>query len=73
MLNEMQQKEEEEEKKRGPPPKPRKTHCTGCNGKFEEDYLEVDGECPDCGYMACESCSCHNSKGSSQVGYQNAS
>ena len=60
----MQQKQEEEEKKRGPPPKPRTTHCTGCNGKFKEDWLEVDRECPDCGYITCESCTCHNSRGS---------
>jgi len=63
LLFEMQQKQEEEENKRGPPPRPRITHCTGCNGKFKEDWLEVDQECPDCGYITCESCSCHNSKG----------
>lgn len=61
----MQQKEEEEEKKNGGPPKPRKTHCTGCNGKFKDDWLEVDQECPDCGYITCESCACSNDLGAS--------
>lgn len=63
MIYDMQQKEEEEEKKNGGPQKPRKTHCTGCNGKFKEDWLEVDQECPDCGYITCESCACSNSLG----------
>ncbi|KDR81711.1 hypothetical protein GALMADRAFT_59073 [Galerina marginata CBS 339.88] len=74
MLYDMEQKHEEEEAKK-PVQKPRKTHCTGCNGKFKEDWLEVDQECPDCGYITCESCSCHDSKGtcycqSSNFGYK---
>ncbi|KAF8911026.1 hypothetical protein CPB84DRAFT_1763158 [Gymnopilus junonius] len=62
MLYDMEQKRAEEEKNK-PLKKPRKTHCTGCNGKFKEDWLEVDQECPDCAYLTCESCSCDNSKG----------
>ncbi|KAF8830032.1 uncharacterized protein C8R40DRAFT_1063898 [Lentinula edodes] len=45
-----------------PKSKPRTTHCTGCDLKFTEDD-PVDQECPDCGYLTCESCSCHNSRG----------
>ncbi|CAA7271611.1 unnamed protein product [Cyclocybe aegerita] len=63
MVYDMEQKREEEEKI-NPPPKPRKTHCTGCNERFKEDWVEVDQECPDCGYITCESCSCSNSRGS---------
>lgn len=42
--------------------KPRDTHCTGCNEKLTEDY-PADESCDECGYMACESCSCHHSRG----------
>jgi len=38
------------------------THCTGCGIEFGDEYV-VDQECPDCGYLTCESCSCSNSKG----------
>lgn len=62
MLYEMQQKQAAEERSK-PVKRPRTTHCTGCNVKFSEEY-EVDGDCPDCGYMACEGCSCSNSRGS---------
>ncbi|KAH6904517.1 hypothetical protein BKA70DRAFT_1297015 [Coprinopsis sp. MPI-PUGE-AT-0042] len=47
------------------PPKPRDTHCTGCNSKWDEDEgLYCDQTCPDCGYSTCESCSCSNNRGS---------
>ena len=42
--------------------RPRTSHCTGCNVKFSEDY-PCDDECPTCGYVACESCICHHSRG----------
>lgn len=60
-----------------PPPKPTPGRCTGCRLKFsseddeeEEDEDEWGGnyceeECPDCGYMVCESCSSDKSNGSS--------
>ncbi|KZV86224.1 hypothetical protein EXIGLDRAFT_653423 [Exidia glandulosa HHB12029] len=44
--------------------KPSKKKCTGCGVKFDEEYYIDEGPCPDCGYVACESCSCHNSRGS---------
>ena len=51
-----------EKLKNQPPPQPKPGRCTGCDLKFtEDDYC--DGECPDCGYQTCESCSCHNSRG----------
>ncbi|EJD52357.1 hypothetical protein AURDEDRAFT_158083 [Auricularia subglabra TFB-10046 SS5] len=46
-----------------PPPTPRETHCTGCNVRYTEDY-PADQTCPDCGYTTCESCACHDSRGS---------
>lgn len=48
--------------KPSPPKAPKKGRCTGCDCKFTEDY-ECDQECPDCGYMTCESCSCDHSQG----------
>lgn len=48
--------------KNQPPPTPTPERCTGCNVKFSEDY-RCEDKCPDCGYMACESCICHHSKG----------
>lgn len=33
--------------------------CPDCGMKFTEDYLS-DGECPNCAYVACESCICDN-------------
>ncbi|KAJ7281565.1 hypothetical protein C8J57DRAFT_1298033 [Mycena rebaudengoi] len=45
------------------------TYCStacqkkGCNVRFARDYPAND-TCPDCGYTACESCVCHNSRGS---------
>lgn len=57
----------EQEEKAKPIPKPRRTHCTGCNTRFSEDDVYVDQECPDCGYMTCESCSCSNSRGACTV------
>ncbi|KAJ7281562.1 hypothetical protein C8J57DRAFT_1056248 [Mycena rebaudengoi] len=44
-------------------PKPRTTRCTGCNVRFTRDYPARD-TCPDCGYTACESCVCHDRRGS---------
>ncbi|KAI0770585.1 hypothetical protein C8Q74DRAFT_1202298 [Fomes fomentarius] len=35
--------------------------CTGCNVKFREDY-PCEGLCSKCGYAACESCVCHDSR-----------
>lgn len=43
-----------------PPP----TKCTGCGVRFRGEYYVDSGPCPDCGYVTCESCSCHNSRGS---------
>ena len=60
---------EEEERRRdeeNPPPRPPRNVCTGCNVRFDEDY-GIEGDCPDCGYVACESCVCHNSKGEFRV------
>lgn len=51
-----------------PSKKPAKDRCTGCNVRFEEDEYECDQECPDCEYMTCESCSCHNSRGEWYIG-----
>ncbi|KAF9025135.1 hypothetical protein BDZ89DRAFT_988689 [Hymenopellis radicata] len=50
-----------------PAVKTRKTHCTGCKRAFNsEDYARLDliGQCPDCGYMACEKCHVSFKKGS---------
>ncbi|KAJ7211625.1 hypothetical protein GGX14DRAFT_448903, partial [Mycena pura] len=44
--------------------KPRVTHCTGCALRFGGENGEPDTICPDCGYVACESCVCHNRRGS---------
>ncbi|KAJ7581358.1 hypothetical protein C8J56DRAFT_793816 [Mycena floridula] len=62
LLNEYVETAEAEAAKQ-PVKKPRRTHCTGCNARFDPEDVYVDRECPDCGYMTCESCSCHNSKG----------
>lgn len=56
----MARRKEEEEKKAGK--RPDRKVCTGCNVRFRRDY-PIDQECPDCGYVACESCSCHHSRG----------
>ncbi|KAI0762020.1 hypothetical protein BD413DRAFT_587163 [Trametes elegans] len=45
-----------------PRPRPDKARCTGCNVKFSED-CPCEDECPDCGYLACDSCVCHHSRG----------
>jgi hypothetical protein len=58
-----------EEQARRPPPRPDPARCTGCHDAFRVDDDDDDegvtptDECPDCGYMACESCSCHHSRG----------
>ncbi|KAI0630005.1 hypothetical protein C8Q77DRAFT_1139879 [Trametes polyzona] len=51
-----------EEHAAAPRPRPDRKRCTGCNVKFTSDY-PCEDECPDCGYLACESCVCHHSKG----------
>ncbi|KAJ6459488.1 hypothetical protein C8R47DRAFT_1162158 [Mycena vitilis] len=44
--------------------KPPKTHCTGCNLRFGRNTEpEPDTICPDCGYVACSDCVCHNRRG----------
>jgi hypothetical protein len=59
LLNQMN-----EEHARRPPPKPDCTRSTGCHGEFnEEEGMHAEDECPDCGYLACESCVCHHSRG----------
>lgn len=60
-LNAMIAKAEKEQENK-PLAKPRTSHCTGCDEEFTEDVY-VDVECPDCGYLACESCACHHSRG----------
>ncbi|KAJ6573717.1 hypothetical protein B0H10DRAFT_1837841, partial [Mycena sp. CBHHK59/15] len=40
------------------------THCTGCRLRFGGQNGDPDGICPDCGYVACELCICHNRRGS---------
>lgn len=57
MLNRMN-----DEHNAAPRARPNPKRCTGCNVRFTEDY-PCDGECPDCGYVACESCICDNSNG----------
>ncbi|EIW52396.1 uncharacterized protein TRAVEDRAFT_75375 [Trametes versicolor FP-101664 SS1] len=57
MLNRMN-----EEHAAAPRARPNPKRCTGCNVRFTEDY-PCDGECPDCGYVACESCICDNNNG----------
>lgn len=79
-INDAMEKKEKAEAASGK--KPRRDRCTGCNQKLREvdsDGEEYDDEdaddqleppdqvCPDCGYVACESCSCHNSRGESRV------
>ncbi|KII88509.1 hypothetical protein PLICRDRAFT_110179 [Plicaturopsis crispa FD-325 SS-3] len=61
MNRRLRELQEEEEAK--PQERPRRTHCTGCNVKFDHEYY-ADDDCPDCGYMACESCVSHHSRGS---------
>ncbi|KAF8200423.1 hypothetical protein K438DRAFT_1582639, partial [Mycena galopus ATCC 62051] len=41
----------------------RTTHCTGCVLKFGGRNGKPDGICPDCGYVACADCICHNCRG----------
>ncbi|KAJ7150665.1 hypothetical protein C8R46DRAFT_1123871 [Mycena filopes] len=43
--------------------KPRTTHCSGCKKPFGGFIGEVDAICPDCGYAACNDCSCDNRLG----------
>ncbi|KAF8144374.1 hypothetical protein K438DRAFT_1874251 [Mycena galopus ATCC 62051] len=43
--------------------KPPTTHCTGCRLKFGGENGKPDELCPDCGYVACEDCACHNRRG----------
>lgn len=57
MLNRMN-----DEHAAAPRSRPNPKRCTGCNVRFTEDY-PCDGECPDCGYVACESCICDNNNG----------
>ncbi|KAI0373791.1 hypothetical protein BV20DRAFT_1096989 [Pilatotrama ljubarskyi] len=45
-----------------PRARPESKRCTGCNVKFTRDY-PCEGECPDCGYVACESCVCDSNNG----------
>ncbi|KAJ7871905.1 hypothetical protein B0H14DRAFT_2723398 [Mycena olivaceomarginata] len=44
--------------------KPPTTHCTGCRLRFGGQNGKPDEICPDCGYVACEDCACHNRRGS---------
>ncbi|KAF8215502.1 hypothetical protein K438DRAFT_1704395 [Mycena galopus ATCC 62051] len=44
-------------------PRPRTTHCTGCGLQFGGENGKPQGICPDCCYVACESCICHNRRG----------
>ncbi|KAF7332680.1 hypothetical protein MKEN_00151000 [Mycena kentingensis (nom. inval.)] len=51
-----------------PPPKPaarpRRTHCTMCNTRFiPEERLIIEGDCPTCGVVVCESCVVHERRG----------
>ncbi|KAF9025141.1 hypothetical protein BDZ89DRAFT_954052 [Hymenopellis radicata] len=59
-INEAQEARDAEKLKK----KPRKTHCTGCNVRFDPEECDDQEECPDCSYIACESCGCHHSRGS---------
>jgi hypothetical protein len=49
--------------------RPRPTHCTGCDGKLGKNELigTAMDECPECGYVACESCVCHTTRGEAFV------
>ncbi|KAJ7612716.1 hypothetical protein FB45DRAFT_843282 [Roridomyces roridus] len=50
-----------------PLPRPRTTHCTGCQVRFspnnDMEKQEANLICPDCGYVACSNCACHNRRG----------
>lgn len=46
-----------------PCPRPPTDRCTGCNRRFREEDDGPCDECPDCGYLACESCASHHSRG----------
>ncbi|PBK94875.1 hypothetical protein ARMGADRAFT_1011742 [Armillaria gallica] len=67
ILREIQEKAEEEEARK-PLKRPPTNRCTGCNHRFQntddEDWEEDRDECPDCGYIACESCVSDTSNGS---------
>ncbi|KAI9069338.1 hypothetical protein FKP32DRAFT_1641079 [Trametes sanguinea] len=52
----------EEAQASAPRARPNSKRCTGCNTKFSEDY-PCEDECPDCGYVVCESCACDQSNG----------
>ncbi|KAJ7150684.1 hypothetical protein C8R46DRAFT_1008177 [Mycena filopes] len=43
--------------------KPRTTHCSGCKQPFGEWIGAADRSCPDCGYIACNDCVCHDRRG----------
>ncbi|KAJ7760073.1 hypothetical protein DFH07DRAFT_816803 [Mycena maculata] len=49
------------------PKRPPTTHCTGCRLRFskdnDRDAREPNEICPDCGYVACDDCICHNRRG----------
>ncbi|KAI0330833.1 hypothetical protein GY45DRAFT_1345711 [Cubamyces sp. BRFM 1775] len=51
-----------EEHAAAPRARPNSKRCTGCNVRFSRDY-PCEDECPDCGYVACESCACDSSSG----------
>ncbi len=68
ILREMQEKAEGEEARK-PLKRPPTNRCTGCNHRFQnsddEDWEEDRDECPDCRYIACESCVSDTSNGKS--------
>ncbi|KAI0671123.1 hypothetical protein C8Q78DRAFT_973674 [Trametes maxima] len=53
-----------------PAPPPNKKRCTGCNVKFSRDY-PCEDECPDCGYVVCESCVSDTSNGTCRCASSN--
>ncbi|KAF7326253.1 hypothetical protein MKEN_00478300 [Mycena kentingensis (nom. inval.)] len=45
-------------------PRPRRTHCTGCNIRFNPaERADIMGDCKQCGMVLCESCVCHEKRG----------
>lgn len=51
-----------EQMEQGKMTRPPSGKCTGCGVRFTRDY-GCYGTCPQCGYEACESCICHDRRG----------
>lgn len=59
-----------EQMEQGKMTRPPSGKCTGCGVRFTRDY-GCYGTCPQCGYEACESCICHDRRGTCHCSISN--